>query len=134
MFFSSMRASPCMSQTPLCCCFLSSVVIEKTGLWPGLFRLRSVERDFRRHLGEDARVALLEADAHLDGGAVAVGGGNDGDHFAGNVPVRVGVENDGGGLPRPYVGDLAFVDVDLDFEAFHVDQCGDTCAGELAAT
>src|SRR5262245_25102384 len=105
-----MSASPVMSQTPIC--VVSYCRLNRPSA--GLFLLRSVKRHFRRHLWEDARVAFLEADAHLDGGAVAVGRWNDGEHLAGNVPVRIGVKDDGGGLPGADIGDLALVDVDLD--------------------
>ena len=51
------------------------------------------ERDLHAHVGQDARVVLVEADAHLHRRLLAVGGGDGGDDVRGDPPVGIGVEH-----------------------------------------
>src|SRR4051812_34334418 len=76
----------------------------------GIFRVRSVrgcrffgshagrrnlfeERDLHGHVGKNAQILVLHADAYLDGRLLAVGRGDDRDHRCRDGPVRIGVEH-----------------------------------------
>ena len=50
------------------------------------------KRDLDAHVGKDARVELVEGDAHLHGRLLPVGGRDGGDHVRRDLPVGVGVE------------------------------------------
>ena len=90
------------------------------------------ERHLDPHVRQDARIELVEADAHLDRRLLALGGGDGGDHPRRDRPVRVGVESGGHPLPRRHALDVRLVDVDLDLERRHVDDGRDAGAGEAA--
>ena len=91
------------------------------------------ERHLHRHLRQDARVQLVEADAHLDRGFLAVGSGDDGDDVAGNFPVGICIQRGFDRLAGLDPVDVAFVDVNFDFQRFHVHDGADAGAGEAAA-
>src|SRR5581483_2237892 len=115
-----------------------TVLIAQGGLGDahGMFGRRRAgfaEGDLHAHLGQDARVQLVEADADLDGGFLAIGGGDDGDDFARDFPIGIGVERGFDRLIGFDAVDVAFVDVNLDFERAHVHNGSDAGAGESAA-
>src|SRR5579863_2675408 len=85
------------------------------------------------HVRQDARILLIDADAHLDGGLAAIGCRNDGNHVRGDGPVRIGIEHGLRVLPGLHAIDVGLVDVDLDLERVHVDDGADAGAREAAA-
>src|SRR4051812_13285995 len=76
----------------------------------------SQEIHLHRHIGQDARVLLVEADAHLHRGLLAVRGRHDRDHRGGNGPVRIGIQHRVHGAAGDDPADEGFVDVDFDFD------------------
>ena len=93
----------------------------------------SRKRHAHAHVRHDARVLRLERDAHLHGGLAAVGGRDDGDHLAGDLPVRIGVQRRLHRLPGRDAVDEGLVDVHLDLERVHVHDGADAGAREAAA-
>src|ERR1039458_812415 len=82
--------------------------------WPGPARF--AEGDLHAHLRQDARIELVEPDPHFHRGLLAVSRRDDRNHFARNLPLLVSVQRRFHRLPRPDAIDVAFVDINLDFE------------------
>src|SRR3989449_2273934 len=96
-------------------------------------RLVAEEGHLHPHVGQDARVELVEGRAHLHGGLLPVRSGNQGADLAGDLPVGIGVEDGGDGLSVTDPRDVRLVHVHLDLERGHVHEGGDARAREAAA-
>src|SRR3954466_5484001 len=91
------------------------------------------EHDLDRHVRQNARILLLEPDAHAHRGLFPVGGGDDRDHRSRDGPIWVSIEH---GVDRAACHDATdegLVDVDFDLDRIHVDNGADARAGEAAA-
>ena len=91
------------------------------------------ERHLHAHVGQETRVELVEGGAHLHGGLLPIGRGNDGADLGRDLPVRICVEDRGDGLPVADPRDVRLVHVHLDLERGHVDDGRDARAREPAA-
>ncbi len=86
-----------------------------------LFRLIFPKRDFDAHIGKNAGIELLEADANTHRGPIPIRRGDDGDDVTRDFPIRVRVQSRLDFLSRANSINVALVDVDFDFERFHID-------------
>ncbi len=91
------------------------------------------EADPHAHFRHDARVLHLQRHAHLHRGLAAVGGGDDGDHLAGNLPFGVGVERGFHRHLRLHAADEGLADLDFYLQRVHVDDGADAGTGEPTA-
>jgi hypothetical protein len=85
------------------------------------------ERHLDTHVGQEARVELLETDAHEDRRLLAIRGRHHRDHVGRDLPVGIGIEHRRHRLSRANAVDVALVDVDFDLERSHVDDRADAC-------
>jgi hypothetical protein len=92
-----------------------------------------VEAHACAHVRNDACVFRIESDAYPHRGLAAIGGGNDGDHPARDLPVLVGIEHRLHWHARLYPADVGLAHFHLDFERVHVHQRADAGAGVAAA-
>src|SRR6201987_5159616 len=81
-----------------------------------------LEGDLGGHVGEDARVLLVDPDPNFDRPLVAVGLRHDADDRGRDRPVRVRVERDRNWHAGLNAADERLVNVDVDFDRIHVDE------------
>src|SRR5690348_17059729 len=95
--------------------------------------LYAQERDLHAHVGQNARVELVEGDPHFHRGLLPVRGRNHGADLGRNLPIWIRIEDRGYRHSRFYARDVGLVHVYLDLQRLHVHHGRDASAGETAA-
>src|SRR5690606_24973777 len=91
------------------------------------------KRHLDAHLRQDARIELVECDAHAHGRLLPVRRRHDVDDVARNHPVGIRIEHRFGSLIGAYAIDDRFVAIHFDFARVHVDDRRDTGSRKAAA-
>src|SRR5882757_3485416 len=84
------------------------------------------------HFGKNARIVLLEADAHFYCRLGAIRGWDHCNNFCGYLPVRIGIELDDGRLVWFDAIDEVFTDIHFNLKRIHVNDCADAGANRSA--
>src|SRR5690606_27584447 len=84
------------------------------------------------HFRENARVEVVDSDAHAQRGLLSIGRRHHAYDLASDNPVRISIEHGLGTLPGANSANESLVDIDLYLTRFHVDYGSDSCAREGA--
>src|SRR4051812_32651562 len=88
------------------------------------------EADLHAHIGQDARIQLVKADADLHRRFLAVGSRGYGAHVRRNLPVGIGIKHRCNRHAWPHARDIGFVDVNFDLVGIHINDGGNPSARE----